>query len=67
MTACDPKPPFEHMLIDAKTSAENQRRFIERVTAAEVVYYLISEHGTADSASNENEEVTVLPFWSDAS
>ena len=55
------------MLVDAKTSVENQRRFIERVTATEVVYYLTSEHGAANSTSNENEEITVLPFWSDAS
>lgn len=54
------------MQLDAKTSAENHRRFVERVAAAEVVYYLTSERGTANSTSNDNDEVTVLPFWSEA-
>jgi hypothetical protein len=66
MAAGDPKPPFEHMLLDAKTSSENHRRFVERVAAAEVVYYLTNKHGTANSTSNDDDEIAVLPFWSDA-
>lgn len=54
------------MLLDAKTAAENHRRFVERVAAGEVVYYLTNEGGMANSTSNDNDDVTVLPFWSDA-
>lgn len=63
--ADDPQPRFEHMLLDAETSAENHRRLVERVATAEVVYYLKNERGIANSTSNDDDEITVLPFWSD--
>ena len=54
------------MLLDGKSSRENHQRFVERVAAGETVYYLCNEDGVANSVSNANEEIPVLPFWSDA-
>lgn len=53
------------MLLDGKTSSENHQRFVKRVSAAEVVYYLVNDEGVANSESNDYEDVMVLPFWSD--
>ena len=54
------------MLLDSRSSAENHRRFVERVTESEIVFYLTNESGVANSVSNDDEAIQVLPFWSDA-
>ncbi|MCI0361251.1 MAG: DUF2750 domain-containing protein [Planctomycetaceae bacterium] len=54
------------MLRDVAQSQDNHRRFIERVIAAETVWYLDSGNGAAYCESNEDEEGRpVLMFWSD--
>ena len=53
------------MLLDGATAEANKGRFIRRVVESEVVLYLSSDDGVANSTSNENEEQTILMFWSD--
>ncbi|MBK1790206.1 DUF2750 domain-containing protein [Persicirhabdus sediminis] len=53
------------MLLDRATCDANHRRFIERVVEKEMVWYLSHPAGVANSVSNDDEETTVLMFWSD--
>lgn len=41
------------------------KQFIERVAATKLVWGLKSKTGWANSGSAENEEVGVIPFWSE--
>ena len=53
------------MLQDRETSLENHQRFVRRVVAGGEVWGLKGPSGWATSVSNDDEEVTVMPFWSD--
>jgi hypothetical protein len=53
------------MLHDTATIQANHERFIQRVAEAEEVWGLASGKGFAVCPSNEDEERTVLMFWSD--
>jgi hypothetical protein len=54
------------MLRDAAQSQDNHGRFIERIVAAETVWYLDTGSGAAYCESNEDgEDRPVLMFWSD--
>src|SRR5688572_15034426 len=53
------------MLHDAATIRANHERFVARVAEKEIVWGLASPRGFAVCPSNEDEERTVLMFWSD--
>jgi hypothetical protein len=53
------------MILDGATAEANKDRFIRRVIESEIVFYLTSEEGVANSISNEDERQTVLMFWSE--
>ena len=53
------------MLQDAGFSNYRYDIFIKRVVVKKFVWGLQSEEGWATSYSNENEDIDVLPFWSD--
>jgi hypothetical protein len=53
------------MLHDAATIRANHERFVERVAEKEVVWGLASATGFAVCPSNEDQQRTVLLFWSD--
>jgi hypothetical protein len=52
-------------LLNRATCDANHERFARRVIASETVWYLSKPEGVANSVSNEDEETTVLLFWSD--
>ena len=53
------------MLQDIATTESTYNAFIEKVTAAKLVWGLQNKNGWANSYSNEDEEIDVIPFWSD--
>ncbi len=53
-------------LLDRATTNENHDRFVKRIIKYQKVWYLKSEDGIANSVSNDDEETTVLMFWSDS-
>jgi hypothetical protein len=54
------------MFVDTATVQENHNRFILRVLDHESVWGIRNERGFQGCASNEDEERTILLFWSDA-
>jgi hypothetical protein len=53
------------MLQDTAAIESKYQLFIERVAATKLVWALMSKTGWANSHSHDNEEVTVVPFWSE--
>ena len=53
------------MLQDTATTENKYKLFIERVSASKLVWGLKDKHGWANSTSTENDEISVIPFWSD--
>jgi hypothetical protein len=53
------------MLQDVSFSDYRYDLFIKRVVVQKSVWGLQSDEGWATSYSNENEDIDVLPFWSD--
>jgi hypothetical protein len=53
------------MLQDISTIENKYHLFIERAAASKLIWGLKSKQGWANSNSTENEEITVIPFWSD--
>ena len=53
------------MLQDTATVESKYQLFINRVAATKLVWALKSKEGWANSHSNDSEEITVVPFWSD--
>lgn len=53
------------MLQDIATIDSKYKFFIERVVASKLVWALKSKAGWANSSSVDNEEIDVIPFWSD--
>ena len=51
--------------LDRATCDDNHDRFIMRIIESETVWYLQHPDGVANSVSNEDEETTILLFWSD--
>ena len=54
-----------YMILDFATVERKFQRFVERIVEKETVYYLSNSNGVANSASNDDDETTVLMFWSD--
>jgi hypothetical protein len=52
-------------LQDSKTVQSQHDRFVKRIVKNELVYYLSNDDGVANSSSNDSEDASVLPFWSD--
>jgi hypothetical protein len=52
-------------LLDRATCDENHDRFVRRIIESETVWYLSHPDGVANSVSNDDEETTILLFWSD--
>jgi len=52
-------------LLDRATCEENHQRFVRRIIESETVWYLSNPDGVANSVSNDDEETTILLFWSD--
>ncbi|MES2277129.1 MAG: DUF2750 domain-containing protein [Bacteroidota bacterium] len=53
------------MLQDTATIETKYRLFIEKTAATKLVWGLMSKEGWANSSSNDDEDITVIPFWSD--
>ena len=53
------------MLQDSATVEASYQRFLKRVAESEIVIYLSNNEGVANSVSNDDEEATILMFWSD--
>ncbi|WP_295792084.1 DUF2750 domain-containing protein [Mucilaginibacter sp.] len=53
------------MLQDIATTENGYKLFIERIAASKLVWGLKDKQGWANSTSNENDEISVIPFWSD--
>lgn len=53
------------MLQDQATTEYKYKLFRQKVVDSEIVWGLANDDGWATSASNENDEVTIIPFWSD--
>jgi hypothetical protein len=53
------------MLQDTTTTEYKYKFFIERVSASKIVWGLKNKQGWANSNSNEDEEIGIIPFWSD--
>ncbi|MCR8558159.1 DUF2750 domain-containing protein [Mucilaginibacter sp. BJC16-A38] len=53
------------MLQDTTTIEYKYQFFIERVSASKIVWGLKNKQGWANSNSNEDEEIGIIPFWSD--
>lgn len=52
-------------LLDRATCDANHDRFVKRISESEVVWYLSHPDGVANSVSDNDEETTILLFWSD--
>jgi len=52
-------------LLNRADCDESHKRFVKRIVEKEVVWYLSNSQGVAHSGSNDDEESTVLIFWSD--
>lgn len=53
------------MLQDITTIENKYKSFVERVAASKLVWGLKNKEGWANSHSNDNEEISIIPFWSD--
>ena len=53
------------MLQDIATIESKYKSFIERVAVSKLVWGLKNKSGWANSTSIDNEEIDVIPFWSD--
>jgi hypothetical protein len=53
------------MLQDIATVENKYKLFIERAATSKLVWGLKSKKGWANSHSNDNAEIDVVPFWSD--
>jgi hypothetical protein len=53
------------MLQDNATTESKYKLFIERVAASKLVWGLKNKKGWANAESNEDEEIAIIPFWSD--
>lgn len=53
------------MLQNTATIETKYKLFIERAAAAELVWGLKNKQGWANSSSVEDEDIRVIPFWSD--
>lgn len=53
------------MLQDTATIESKYKLFIERAATSKSVWGLKSKTGWANANSNDDEEVSVIPFWSD--
>ncbi|MES2107662.1 MAG: DUF2750 domain-containing protein [Bacteroidota bacterium] len=53
------------MLQDIAIIDSKYKLFIERVAASKLVWGLKNKKGWANSESNDNEEIAIIPFWSD--
>lgn len=53
------------MWIDGATAEKNKNIFIKRVVESETIFYLSENGGVANSVSNDDDECTILMFWSD--
>jgi len=53
------------MLQDNATIESKYSSFIERVAASKLVWGLKNKKGWANSESNDDEEIAIIPFWSD--
>ena len=53
------------MLQDIETIDSKYNLFVEKVTATKLVWGLSNKKGWANADSNDSEEVTVVPFWSE--
>jgi len=54
-------------LLDRVTCNTNHNRFVKRIIKSEAIWYLSHPDGVANSVSNDDEETTILLFWSDRS
>jgi hypothetical protein len=53
------------MLQDTANTESQYQLFIEKTAATKLVWGLLSKEGWANSHSTDDEEVNVVPFWSD--
>jgi len=53
------------MLQDNATTESKYKLFIERVAASKLVWGLKNKKGWANAESNGDEEIAIIPFWSD--
>lgn len=53
------------MLQDSATTESKYKLFIERVAASKLVWGLKNKKGWANAESNGDEEIAIIPFWSD--
>src|SRR6218665_869176 len=53
------------MLQDTATIESKYNLFIQKVVATKLVWGLQNKSGWANSNANEDEDVAVIPFWSD--
>ena len=53
------------MLQDTATIESKYQLFVEKTAATKMVWGLMSKEGWANSHSNNDEDVDVIPFWSD--
>ena len=53
------------MFLDSATVESNFQRFLNRVVHKESVFYLSNRDGVANSVSYDDDETTILMFWSD--
>jgi len=53
------------MIQDTANTDSKYQLFIEKTAATKMVWGLLSKEGWANSHSAEDEEVAVVPFWSD--
>lgn len=53
------------MLQDIASIETKYQLFIERAAATKLVWGLMSKEGWANSHSNEDEDIAIIPFWSD--
>ena len=52
------------MKLDDTSIEENKDSFISKVIESEVVLYLLSDDNVANSVTHDDEEQTILMFWS---
>jgi hypothetical protein len=52
-------------LLNRADCDDSHKRFVQRIVEKEIVWYLSNSEGVAHSESNDDEESTVLIFWSD--
>jgi hypothetical protein len=53
------------MLQDTTAIDAKYKLFVEKVAGSKLVWGLKNKEGWANSYANENEEIDVIPFWSD--